>query len=366
MAKSRKTVAFLPAHPSQIWLLKPVADEVSEFAEVVWIIRSKDCSEALAESLGLNYVILSQASSGLIGNSIELFTNIFRCLLLTRKYDIDLWVTKYGCGNIAAWLLRKKSISFNDDDADIVPFIAWTSYPFAEMTLVPSVTRMGRFSKSAVRYASFHELFYLHPHRFTPDPSIKKELGLSENELFAIVRLSALQTHHDNGIRGIEEALLLKIIAATNGKIKLFITSEKPLASEFEQLRFPLPPDRILHALSYAEFLLGDSQTMTAEAAVLGTPAFRLNDFVGRISYLDELEKYKLAFGYKPGKERELIDKLQEIINLPNRSEVFLKRRELLLRDKIDPVPWVADIINSCLQSKPIFNKNHSINNRQV
>ena len=39
---------------------------------------------------------------------------------------------------------------------------------------------------------------------------------------------------------------------------------------------------------------------MTSEAAILGVPSFRLNDFVGKISVMDEKEiKYNLSKGYK-------------------------------------------------------------------
>ncbi len=57
-------------------------------------------------------------------------------------------------------------------------------------------------------------------------------------------------------------------------------------------------PSDIYHALYYADLYIGDSQTIAAEKAVLGTPALRFNDFVGKIGYLEELEhKYGLTFG---------------------------------------------------------------------
>ena len=41
---------------------------------------------------------------------------------------------------------------------------------------------------------------------------------------------------------------------------------------------------------------IGDSQTMTSEAAVLGVPSLRCNSFAGRISYINEQEfKYGLT-----------------------------------------------------------------------
>lgn len=50
--------------------------------------------------------------------------------------------------------------------------------------------------------------------------------------------------------------------------------------------------------VAFASLYIGDSQTMAAEAGVLGVPFVRFNDFVGRIRYLRELEdKYRLGFG---------------------------------------------------------------------
>ena len=144
------------------------------------------------------------------------------------------------------------------------------------------------------------------------------------------------------------------MIKLTNGDVRLFITSEKPILAEFEQYRLLIKPERIHHALYYADFLLGDSQTMAAESAVLGIPAFRINDFVGRISYLSELEDYKLAFGFKPGRENELLSKLSEIIAMSNVKQIFESRREKMLSEKIDPLPWFVEILNMFYLNKPL------------
>ena len=136
---------------------------------------------------------------------------------------------------------------------------------------------------------------------------------------------------------------LRSIVDGVGRRVRLFVSSEKPLAPEFEGLRIALRPERIHHALAGAAFFLGDSQTMTAEAAVLGTPAFRINDFVGRISYLRELEGRGLAFGFRPFEEKAALEMLDWVLAQPDRAAVFAARRQKLLAETIDPVPWFVE-----------------------
>lgn len=345
--RRRKTVAFLPNHPAQIWLLRPVAEGVAEFADTAWFLRDKDVSVQLARAFGLPYTLLSTARKGMLGNAVELTLNTFRALWHTQRRNVDLWITKYGAGNVAAHLLHRKSLAFNDDDADVVPFIAHTSYPFADAVLATAVTRMGRYDRKTLRFPGCFELCYLHPTRFTPDRATLAAAELDQGTPYAIVRLSALQAHHDRGIRGVSERLIRRLIELTHGRMRIYISSEKPLAPEFEHLRFPIAPEHIHHALAFAEFFVGDSQTMTAEAAVLGTPAFRINDFVGRLSYIEQLERRGLAFGYKPDQEPRLLAELSAHLEDPDGPAKIARRRAAFLAESIDPVPWMVSQIRA-------------------
>jgi len=354
LQKFHKKVVFFPVHPSQLWVLQPVAEQISPFADVIWVLRAKEVSVKLAEWMGLDYKIISQASSGFIGNAWEMFRNIFRVVKISRRKNADLWVTKYASGSIGARLTGAKALCFDDDDLDVTPVGSNTAFPFANIIFAPNVTRMGRYDKKTIRFPGNFELFYLHPNRFSPDMTIVSELGLNDGEKYAIIRLSALQAHHDKGIRGIKEELLREVIKLTDEKIRLFITSEKPVSTEFEQYRLPIRPERIHHALYYAEFFLGDSQTMTSESAVLGTPAFRINDFVGRISIMNELEDLKLSYGFKPGEEKQLLDELEKYLALDNGKNIFQARREEMLKNWIDPVPLFVNIIRMLLDGASI------------
>ena len=352
MPETPKKVAFLPAHPSQVWILNEIASEVSAFADTEWYMRDKEITLELGDYLDLDYEVISKAGRGIWGNGKELMKNIRHCVRNTKKKGIDLWVTKYSAGSIASRLCRKKTISFIDDDIDVVPIIGYTTFPFANMVITPLETRMGRFEEKTLRFPGNLELFYLHPNRFNADPGIKKELGLREGQKYAIIRLSALQAHHDIGIRGIKEELIREIIHIYKGDIKVFITSEKQLSPEFEEHRLTIRPERIHHALYFAEFFLGDSQTMTSEAAVLGTPAYRLSDFVGRLSYIEKLQEYGIAFGYKPGKEDRLIEDLRKQREDRDFQNKVRERRDRYIEDSIDPLPFFVDAVRGILEGK--------------
>jgi len=340
-----KKIAFLPAHPSQVWLFHSIQSHLNtqDNYEFIWVLRDKDISCELADQLGIKYQCISTASTGLIGNAIELAGNIFKCLKIGKKREIDLWVTKYGAGNIAGYLLRQKSLSFNDDDVDQVPLIAHTSYPFAERILCPDVLRMGKYDQKSHRYAGCHELFYLHPNRFTSDDRVYQELGIDKTRKFILLRLSALTAHHDKNIRGISTGIVKRIIElCTRQNVQCYISSEKPLPSDLSQYRLSIPVHRVHHALAFASLFIGDSQTMTSEAAVLGTPAFRLSDFQGRLSVIDELERYELAFGFSPDNSENFLAAVKGIL-LGGSIQAYSDNHKKFLADKVDPVPWFSE-----------------------
>ena len=344
-------VALFPAHPSQLWLLHALVEELDEAIQPLWYLRDKDVMRALAESLNITPMYCSRSATGMAGTALELLRTIPVVRRESRHRRIKLWISKYGAANIGAFAAGVSSLSFNDDDYDVVPLVAWTSYPFARAILATSVTRMGPFSHKALRYRGFHELFYLHPSRFTPDPTVSSELSIDTTQPLALLRLSALRAHHDRGAIGISPQLLRDIVGRLVSTHRIVISSETDIPGEFDQFRLSIPPHRMHHVLARADVVIGDSQTVSAEAAVLGTPSVRINTFVGRISYLEELAKYGLTFGFKPTDETGIFQCIDDILDIPvvARNAIFQERRRRLLSEAIDPVPWVAQQVLSCL-----------------
>jgi hypothetical protein len=105
--------------------------------------------------------------------------------------------------------------------------------------------------------------------------------------------------------------------------------------------------------------LIGDSQTMTSEAAVLGTPAIRSNSFVGQISYLEEEEHvYGLTYGFLPTDFDAMQLKIEELLTLPNLKEIWQSRRQKMLADKIDVTAFFVWFIENYPESVKIMKDN--------
>jgi predicted glycosyltransferase len=99
---------------------------------------------------------------------------------------------------------------------------------------------------------------------------------------------------------------------------------------------------------------IGDSQTMTAESAVLGTPALRFNDFVGELSYLEELEHvYGLTYGFKTNNVNAFYEKLDKLLTDPKLKEKFAERKKIMLSSKINFAKWMIQFMNDYPNSIP-------------
>ena len=186
-----------------------------------------------------------------------------------------------------------------------------------------------------------------------------KEVGISEGEKYFILRFNSFKAHHDIGVRGISKENKQKLIDILKPKGRIFITTERGIEKEFEEYQIKIEPHKIHSFIYYATMFIGDSQTMTSEAAVLGTPAIRSNSFVGRISYLEEEEyKYGLTYGYKPNEMELMFNKIKELLKITNLKEEWQRRRQILLADKIDVTAFFVWFIENYPESIKIMKEN--------
>lgn len=337
-------------HPVQALMLRPVIEELERRGQGSRVFaRDKDVTLELLKRFGIPAITLGERRQGRLGAAIELVTREIRLLrlALTERPQAIIGASVHAAR--VGRLSGATSIVVTDDDAAVVPLFARLAFPLADVIVKPACLDFENHP-AQVTYRGNQQLFYLHPARFQPDPAIRSELAISPTQRFGVIRLSGLDAHHDVGVRGLGRSHLRELAARIPKDVVVLVSLEKArdLPEGWRTIR--LPPERLHHVLAAADFFIGDGQTMTAEAAVLGTPALRLNDFVGRISYLKELESFGLAFGFRPGDEAALLGVLDEILSGARPRARFDAARACFLSDMVDPLPWFVDLVSNRLR----------------
>lgn len=330
------TILIDIAHPAHVHLLRNFYKQmVSKGHRVLVMVKDIPVAMQLLDLYGIPYIFLGKKSDSLIGKALEQFVYNWKVWVLAVKHHAEVGIGSSITLAHVSKLCKMKSIILDDDDDAVEPLFAKYAHPFADVILSPE--RTPRKSKKVIYVPSYHELAYLHPKEFTPDLSVLQDAGVRKDEPYFILRFNAFKAHHDVGVAGLSLENKRKLIEKLSKIGKVFITTERNIDEEFLPYRLKVSPEKAHSLMYYATMLIGDSQTMTSEACVLGTPAIRCNTFVGRIHYLEEEEhRYALTFGFRPEDSETMFDKIDELLATPNLKAIWAKRREKMLEDKID------------------------------
>ena len=315
-------------HPAHVHLLRNTYFELCSRGHNVFVtVKDIPVVKQLLSNYGISYINLGAKPDGLFKKKLEQLKYNWIIHGLVWKCKIDI-----GIGS---------------------------SVTLAHVSRISSPNVMCRSCGKTLYYSGYHELAYLHPNRFTPDASILNEVGVKSGEPYFILRFNAFKAHHDVGVEGLSIDKKRKLIDILSKKGKVFITTERNIDDEFKPYQLKVAPEKVHSLMYYATMLVGDSQTMTSEAAVLGTPAIRSNTFVGRISYLEEEEKkYGLTYGFLPSQADEMFAKIEELLSIPNLKEEWRKRRLKMLADKIDVTAFFTWFIENYPHSAQIMKEN--------
>ena len=341
---------FYMGHPAHFHLFRNTIKSLQNRGIATSIlIKKKDILENLLIQSGLDFVNI--LPEGRKDNKLSIGLGVIKRDWRLLKYCLvnrpDLMIgTSTEIGHIGT-ILNIPSINVNEDDADVVPLFSKISYPWNNFILSPNVCNNGKWEEKSLKYEGYHELAYLHPNNFTPSQEIVKKY-IDPVKPYFIMRFSKLNAHHDAGVRGITDDLAIKIIELLEPYGSIYITSERSFDKQFEPYRLYIDPLDIHHLMAFASMYIGDSQTMAAEAGVLGTPFIRFNDFVGRIGYLKELEnKYNLGYGINPNKPELLLKTVSKVLAMANMKEFFAENRKIMLNEKIDLAGFMTWLIEN-------------------
>ena len=358
-------IAFYLAHPAHYHYFKISAHQLrKEGHEVIFLAKNKDILLNLLDNAGEKYEIIAhkkyQNYFQHIQYAIQADLSIVRYL---RKERIDMII-----GSQLSGLIRRMTntaiLNTGEDDAKVLGIYPLLAYTHTNSILSPICCDNGKWNSKTVTFPSYMKIGYLHPNNFQANRNILEKYGVNTTKPYYIIRFSSLNAHHDKGIKGINAVIAQRLIDILSPYGQIYITSERPLEPQFEPYRIDINPVDMHHIMAFASLYIGDSQTMAAEAGILGVPFVRYNGFVGRIGYLDELEiKYELGFGIQSNVEGSVRYPYQVkyrgeddmyvivkhlITRNPNelRAE-WSKKRENLLADKMDYAKFLTWFIEN-------------------
>lgn len=340
-------------HPGHVHHFKNFIWEMESKGHVIKVLAvDKEMVRSLLETFDIPYTLVMNSGKNLSEHLINMISSDYKVLKIAKEFQPDIFVGRASpfLAHISA-IQRKPYIAFSDTEH--AKLIKWVTFPFADSICTPSCFSMDVGNKH-IRYHGYTELAYLHPNRFTPNPAVLTEIGLTEGDPFIIVRFVSWQASHDVGQHGILDKVGLVKALEQYGRV--LITSEGALPEELQPYQIRVSPEKLHDLLYYATLYVGDGGTTASEAAVLGTPAIFISTLY--CGYQLDEEKYGLLYlfsdpvsGVKNG-----LRKAVALLNDPNLKENAYLNRLKLLEDKIDVtefmVWFVENYPESCHQIK--------------
>ena len=344
------------SHPAHVHFFRPIIEALREKGVTVHVVaRDKDVTVDLLESSGLEYEVVPMAPpGGLLASAGELVRRSLALRARIRQHRVRVVLTRNPSGAIAAFGTRTRSI-FDTDDGRSVGIHYWAARPFADI-ITSSVHDPENHGRGHRRYRAIKAQMFLHPDRFTPDPEVRRRY-LSDDERLAVVRFSAHDASHDRSISGISPSGRESILRRLSDFGAVLVSIEREGLQIWRGAgpslhRQTVQPQHFHQLLAQSSIFVGDSQSVAAEAAVLGIPALRLSGFTGRTFYLSLLEDQGLIRNFSPGAESSLLDELElHLSEHEARLRWATEASRELNRATVDLPTWFASLAEECLSA---------------
>jgi uncharacterized protein len=339
-------------HPAHVHLFKNFAHQMIRKGHLVhFTVRNKEFEIELLEHESFSYTILGSHFKNRIAKIYGFIKYNVQIFVICLRFKPDVFLSHGSIYTLlSVFCLRKTNISLEDTGN---PEQVMIYLPFTKVVLT-STSFLTNYGRKQINYNGYHELAYLHPKYFNPELSILTELGLTENEKFFIIRFVSWDASHDIGRSGLTYENKKEIINKLSEYGRVFISSESFLPAELEKYKFPAPPERIHHALSFAQLFIGEGATMASESAMLGTTAVYINS--NEAGSIDEQEKYHLIYHFR--NSNGVIEKTTELLNDPLLKEKSREKSKKMILEKIDLTAYLVWFMENWPESFALLKEN--------
>ena len=334
-------------HPAHVHLFKNFIWEMQKRGHEFKITaRDKDVTKQLLDAYQIPYEVIGKPLAGKFSLLREWIFRTYRIIKIGKRFNADIYIGVLNPATaFSAWMNHKISVTFNDTEH--AKFAKKITFPFTDCILTPTCY-LENIGKKQIRYDSFHELAYLHPNYFVPNPSILDEIGLKVNDPFIILRFVSWGASHDVGQHGILDKI--RLVKTLEPYSRVLITSEGKLPLELQPYQILVSPDKLHDLLYYTMLYMGEGGTMASEAALLGTPSIFVSTLVGSMGNFIELENTNdLLYSYTDSNAAQV--RALEILRDSSSKEKWRIKRERLLKDKIDVTAFMVWFIENYPQS---------------
>lgn len=329
-------------HPGHVHLYRYVARELQSRGHRVHVFaRDEPIIRALLDTYGLEYEALAGPGSSPGPRAVGQLAYEWRLLRRVAPLSPDV-MTAVGGVSVAhvSTLVGARCVVFTDTEhATLTNALA---FPLADRVCTPRYYRDDHGAKHH-RYDGCHELVYLHPDRFTPNPSILDEAAVDADERYVVLRSVAWTAAHDANNGGFDDvAAVIERIESTGARVLLTAEGDVPLG--FADRCVDIQPHQMHDLLYYADAFVGEGATMAVESGVLGTPAVYVNTLETGLT--DALaEEYGLLFRcHGDTRQESAVERTVEL--LEHEEEYDWERRRVdLLADVDDPLEAAVDEI---------------------
>lgn len=313
-------------HPKHYYQFKYVMQTLkSQGHEIVVLARDKDVLLNVLEEEGVPYIVFGKHRKAMWAKILGTFGLMVNYWNIARRERPDVIVSKASWyGTAMAKALHKKSVIF--PDSEVVKVTNRYVVPLCTRVVTPQPFQLN-YGEKHHRIAGIFEDCYLAPSVLHPDSTVVERYDLRKP--YAIVRFVGWYANHDVGNGGFNYEQKKTLVETIARYMNVYISSEKPLPEELSAYKLPTPANAIHDVLYCADLYIGDSQTMAAEAALLGTPAIRSNTFVGPndMSNFIMLEK-EYGMLYNIADPAEAIEKAKQLAESPRKAEWLQKREQ--------------------------------------
>jgi len=309
-------------HPKNVHIFKHFAFEMEKNKHnVVFSCLDKDLTVPLLKAYNFKYKCITKHKRNLFFKTFVLFRYLIGLTLFIIKEKPDICISQ---GSVymamSCFLLRKVHISLHDTENSKFNNL----FSMNLSTIILASENFGYpVKKNHIRFNGSLENAYLHP------KYIVSNLNEKTDEKYVLIRFVAWAATHDVGHTGLTNKNKINAVKSFQKYAKVYISSEIDLPKELDPFRVKINPIDMHAFLKGAQMFYGESATMAAESALLGTPSIYI-DNEGR-GYTTMLEKkYGLIFNYTESEQdqQESIQKGEEILAADNKSFYINKMKK--------------------------------------